>query len=297
MSGMDWALQQEKALETLNLTDPDARVYSYDSAGGADFDDMNEALAACENSRGDTILVAPGTHSVDEIIDFNVIGVRVLAANMGMPPEAAGERFTICPSATYTDGPAAKITQPVHLRGLGFTTRYIQADDAESCGLQIDCEETGGFNGGFSLIEYCRFSCWYGAQAYGVYQIGGAWNVFRKCSWDGLFGGFANAGIGAANDEGGLAPTFLHIQDNYFSGLGSSKPALKFITGAVPVNFVMTGNYNQDGFGTRGVLLDNNSVVSGGIVGGNWTGLANKAAAFLNLTNSNLAFQDNHYNE
>lgn len=295
--GIDWALQKEKALEALNPADKDAVVYSYDSGGGADFDALNEALAACEDNRGDLILVAPGTHSVDEIVDFNVIGVRVHAVNMGMPPEAAGERFTIRPAADYTDGPAAKITQPVHLKGLGFTTRFIEADNPLSSGLMIDCEETGGFNGGFSLIENCRFSCWYGAQAYGVYQIGGAWNVFRGCSWDGLFGGFANAGIGAANDTGGQAPAFLHIEDNYFSGLGSSKPGLKFISGAVPVNLVMVGNHNLDGFGTRGVLLDNNSVVSGGTVGGNWTGLANKAAAFLNLTNSNIAFQDNHYNE
>lgn len=296
MPGVDWALQRNKALEGLNPTDPDAQVYTYDSAGGADFINLNDAIEACDDDQGDTILVAPGSHNVPEIVDFNKRGIRVFAANMGMPPEAAGERFMIRPAADYLDGPPAKITAPVHLRGLGFTTRYI-ASDADSCGLLIDCEEQGGFAGGFSLIENCRFPTWYGAQGYGIYMLGGSWNAVRGCSFDGLFVGFALAGIGVIVDTGNVGGVFTRVEDNYFSGLGSSIPAVKFETGALPVDFVMKGNLNLDGFGTRGVLLNNNSVVSGGLIADNWTGLANKAAAFLNLTNSNLSFNGNHYEE
>jgi len=59
----------------------------------------------------------------------------------------------------------------------------------------------------------------------------------------------------------------------------------------------MLRNVNNNGYGTRGVLLDNNSIVSAGLVAQNYTGLADKASAFLNLTNSNISFQGNFYNE
>lgn len=298
-TGFDWALKLQKQLLSQQTRNPDAKVYTFNSEGGADFNDLNDAIAACVDYRGDTIKVLPksdgSSHKHSEIIDFNVIGLTVEAAELGMPRQPRGEAITICPAADYTDGPAAKITQPVHLKGLGFTTRYILAGDADSCGLLIDCEETGGFNGGFSLIEECRFSCWYGAQAYGVYGIGGAWNVFKNCTWDGLFGGFGTAGAGLSNDVGGQAPCWWEFIENEFSGL--NKPAVKFITGAVPINFLMLRNKNMDGWGGRGTLLDNNSVVSGGLVAENLTGLANKAAAFLNLTNSNISFCDNKYEE
>ena len=299
-TGVDWGLRLQELVIREKATAP-GKVFTFTGDGGADFNDLNEAIAACVDYRGDTIIVLPraggSSHKHSEIIDFNVIGLTVKAASLGMPWEAGGEAITICPASDYTDGPAAKITQPVHLKGLGFTTRYVAAADADSAGLLIDCEETGGFNGGFSLIENCRFSCWYGTQAYGIYTIGGAWNVIKGCTFDGLFGGFGTAGIEMANDAGGLAPCFTHVIENEFSGLGSGIPAVEFLAGAVPINLVMKSNLNLDGWGGRGVLLDNNSVVSGGIVADNWTGLANKAAAFLQLTNSNLSFLGNHYDE
>lgn len=293
--GVDWKLQQELALKALNTADPAAKVYTYDSGGEADFSDLNEAIAACVAHQGDLILVAPGSHQVDEIVTFDVAGIRVWAANMGMPPEAAGERFMILPSSDYTDGPAAEITAPVHLRGLGFTTRNVSSGDKESAGLYI--EGTGGWSGGFIWIENCRFSCWYGAQEYGIYQTGGVMVRIENCTFDGLFGGFGTAGIGLDDNGAGTTPDFVRILGNYFEGLGSSIPAVKLETGGVCNDLLMLENVNNNGFGTRGVLLDNNSLAAKGLVGGNWTGLANKAAAFVNLTNTALSFQDNHYDE
>lgn len=275
----------------------EGKRFIVDPAGNGDYTEPQSAIDACEDWRGDKIICKAGTISVDTPVLFNKQGITVVSEGMGLPPEVQGERFTIQPSATFTDGPAAIITAPCRIIGLGFTTRYIAADDPDSAGLVIDCEEAGGWSGGFSSIENCRFSCWYGAQAYGILTIGGDLNFIRGNSFSGLFGGFGTAAIGMQNDTGGFAPAHSHVEYNYFYGIGSAKPALKFITGAIPLSLVFAHNRNLDGFGTRGPMLDNNSVVSGGLVADNWTGLANKAAAFLNLTNSNLSFNDNHYEE
>ncbi|MFH1301177.1 MAG: right-handed parallel beta-helix repeat-containing protein, partial [Planctomycetota bacterium] len=260
-------------------------------SGRADFNDLQDAIDACVAWQGDTILVEQtedSAYGVDELVTMDKAGVTIKAAKVGINPEASGENVTFRGTAvTYIDGPTIKITAPCHIKGLGFTTRFISAGDADSAGMVI--EGTGGYSGGFAWIENCRFSAWYGAQAYGIYIDGGALPRIESCTFDGLFGGFSTAAIGM------VTPSFPRVIGNYFEGLGSSIPAVKLITSAG--NLLMVGNYNLPGFGTRGVLLDNDSVVSTGLVGGNWTGHVNKAAAFLNLTNSTLSFQDNHYDE
>lgn len=276
-----------------------AQTIVFGSSGNADFNDLQAAIDACTDYAGDVILVEQtenGAYGVDEEVTIDCPGITIKAMGIGGVPEAMAENTTFRGTASvYVDGPTATITQPCHIQGIGFTTRNVSSGDKESAGLHI--EGTGGFSGGFVWLENCRFSTWYGAQEFGIYQTGGVMTRIERCTFDGLFGGFGTAAIGLDDNGSGTTPDFVHIIENYFSGLGSSIPAVQFIAGGVANDFLMLHNVNNNGFGTRGVLLDNNSLAVKGLVGGNWTGQANKAAAFVNLTNTALSFQDNHYDE
>lgn len=297
-TGVDWGLRLGELLSR-DGQGAGARTFRYNGNGGADFNDLQAAIDACVDYRGDTIIVEQtenGAYGVDEVVEVNCPGITIKAAEIGMPPEGKGENVTFRgTAAVYADGPTLHITAPCHIKGLGFTTRNVSSADEESSAIQI--EGTGGFSGGFVWLEECRFSAWYGAQSYGTYHIGSVMVRYERCTWDGLFGGFGIAGIGLDDNGTGTTPDFTHILECQFSGLGSGVPAVKLIGGATVKDLLMLRNINNNGFATRGVLLDNNSVVSAGLIADNYTGLANKAAAFLNLTNSNLSFQNNRYDE
>jgi hypothetical protein len=268
-----------------------SQVYYVDpSVAGA----LQAAIDASVADNGDIIVMGPGTHSVTETVAFNKQGITLVAAEWGAAEMLAGEEFTIAADASYTDGPVATITKPCRIIGIGFAGRSLSDES-----LLIDCEEAGGFSGGWISLEHCRFSCWYGAIAAGVRQIGGSGNHFLGCTFDGLFGGFGTAGIIFQNDTGGFAPAYTLVEGCRFEGLGASQHAIVHAVGSVPVGVVYKSNYLDAGFeGDPGKFLDNNNVVSTGLVADNWVApLANKAAAFENLTNSSLGFADNHYEE
>lgn len=254
---------------------------------------LQDCIDACVADNGDVIVVQPGSHSVTATVTFDKSGITVLAAELGLPPEVQGEKFTVNAAAALDDAPAAIITDPCRIIGLGFAGRDLTQES-----LLIDCEEQGGFAGGFVQLEYCRFSVWYGAIAAGLRTIGGALNHIRGCSFDGLFGGFGTAAIIMENDAGGQAPAYTRVERCYFSGVGSGKHAIVHAVGSIPVGQIYAHNYMEPGFsGNAGAFLDNNNVASTGLVADNWTGLADKATAFENLTNSSLVFADNHYDE
>ena len=295
---IDSNLSFQRLLEEAGVS-AKAQTIVFGDSGNADFSDLQEAIDACTDWAGDTILVEQteeGAYGVDEEVAIDCPGITIKAMDIGGIPEAMAENVTFRGTASvYTDGPTATITQPCHIKGIGFTTRNVSSGDKESAGLHI--EGPGGYDGCFNWLENCRFSCWYGAQEYGIYFTGGGNTRIERCTFDGLFGGFGTAAIGLDDNGTGTTPDFVRLVENYFDGLGSSIPAVKVITGATFKGLLMLRNYNNTGYGTRGVLLDNDSIVTAGLIAENYTGLANKAAAFLNLTNSNLSFQANHYNE
>jgi len=280
----------EGALRRAGISlNPTARIFNVTPGDGA----LQEAIDNCEADNGDVIVVSPGSHANTAAVEFNKAGIIVVAAEMGLPPEVAGEQFTLNAAASYTDGPAAIFTAPCRIVGLGFAGRQTAGES-----LLIDCQEAGGFSGGFVQLLNCRFSAWYGAMDALIRMKGGALNHIEGCSFDGLFGGIGTGAIVAENDAA-LAPAFTRVLRNRFSGLGSGKHAIVHAAGSVPVGALFMENTMEGGFsGDTGKFLDNNDVASHGLVAGNWLGgMANKAAAFENLTNSTLAFAGNHYEE
>lgn len=254
---------------------------------------LASALAACVDWRGDTIVLGRETHSVDETAAFSVKGLKVIGAQMLEGP-FQGEIATIAASASFLDGPAATITQPTVFYGVGFAGRDTTK---ENC--LVDCGEAGGFNGGFTSFINCRFPTWYGAMDAGLRFVGGAVNRVIECSWDGLFGGYGTGGIILENDTGAITPAYIEVLGCRFYEMGSGIHAIVHALGSTPLGVNYSHNYLLPGFGgNQGLFLDNNSVASTGIAGGNYLApLAAKANAFSNMSNSTIGHTDNHYEE
>jgi len=252
---------------------------------------LQAAIDQCTDDKGDMIWVAPGSQEVTTAVLLNKQGITIRATGFGMAGPPSGERFTIKAASAYTDGPAATLSKACRIIGLGFEGRQTAGED-----LLIDCGEAGGFEAGFSLILNCRFGVWYGAMDAGIRMKGGQYNHIIGCTFDGLFGGFGTAAI-IAQTSGNIDPGFIRLFGNQFSGVGSGKHCVKHTNKALGV--IYAHNYIDGGFlGNRGKFLDNNNTASEGLIADNWLGgLANKAAAFENLTNADLKFADNHYEE
>lgn len=284
------------------LTEGD--VYWVDPVSGASgnngkkadeaFATLQAGIDACTADNGDIVVVLPGDHDVTATVTFDKSGITVMASLLGLPAEEQGEKFTVNAAAALDDAPVAIITAPCRIVGLGFAGR-----DTTQESLLIDCEEAGGYSGGFVSLENCRFSVWYGAMDAGLRMIGGAVNKVIGCSFDGLFGGFGTAAIILENDTGGLTPAYTEVKRCVFQGVGSGKHAIKHATGSTPYGFFYGHNRLLPGFlGNYGKFLDNNSVVSTGMCADNWLApLATQGAAFENLGAATIGFADNHYEE
>jgi hypothetical protein len=258
---------------------------------------LEEAYEKCTDGAGDVIYCFEGTQNI-ESTDGLVLakeGLSIIALDYGMNPNGAGESFTIRNHSSVTDKPAVTITAPTKIIGMGITSR-----DTSDASLVFDCDATGGFNAGFSLIKNCRFSAWYGAMTYFIRMLGGQMNRIEGCTFDGLFGGVATAGIYLDSDTGPIDVGFTQIVGNYFYGMGSSKPAIKLASSDTATGLLVAHNYLMAGFvaANQGVLVDFNSTDSWGLMADNWVApLVNKAATFLNAGSYTGGYSDNHYEE
>lgn len=282
----------------------EGEVYWVDPVNGASgnngkkaaeaFATLQAGIDACTADNGDIVVVLPGNHSVTSTVTFDKSGITVMASHLGIVAEEGGEKFTVNAAASLDSAPVAIITAPCRIIGLGFAGR-----DTTQESLLIDCEEAGGYSGGFISLENCRFSCWYGAMDAGLRMIGGAVNKVIGCSFDGIFGGFGTAAIILENDTGGFTPAYTEVKGCVFQGVGSGKHAISHDASSTPYGFFYGHNRLLPGFlGNYGKFLDNNDVASTGLCADNWLApLANQAAAFENLTNATIGFADNHYEE
>jgi len=255
------------------------------------------ALALCVAYRGDVIHRMKGTETVTSAVSIDCHGVTIIADQI-FNPMGNGEAFTTYGS--HTDGPAAILKAPAILVGIGFV-----GSQAAGPSLLIDCEEAGGYEGGFNWIFQCRFSQWGIAKAYAIKAIGGAVNLIEACTFDGLFAGFTTAAISLHNDTGGLAPYDTWLKDNIFTAIGSGKYCIEFATGSVPNGVLISGNKN-----TRNVLeaasqqakfLNTNAVTGSGHIFDNYPGFATDTASYdrtvAQMQTQGFLFSNNHYSE
>lgn len=277
-------------LDAIHNQNPNGRVFRIPAGDG----ELAAAVEAANADNGDIIVVNPGTHDLTAQLVIDKPGITIIASELGLPKEEQGEKFTINAAASLSSGAPVKILDACRIIGMGFAGRDLTAES-----LLIDCEEQGGFNGGFIELDYCRFPCWYGAIDQGIRMIGGALNKVRYCSFDGLFVGYDIGAIKLENDVGGFAPSYLEVDHTVFQGVGSGKHAIVHAAGSVPVGVYYGHNRLLPGFlGNQGKFLDNNNVASSGMCADNWLApLANQGAAFENMATSTIGFADNHYEE
>ena len=223
-----------------------------DSEGGLkpseSFLTLQAAINACDNWRGDVIVCKAGTQTVTTAVLFNKKGITVMAEGVGLPARPAGERFTIYGS--HTDGPAAVISYPCKIIGMGFCGSETAGGSLEINGT------TGGFDGGnFVGLLNCRFSHWGIAKAYAIILQGTGDVEIGNCYIDGYTSGYTTAAI-----ECQLATAngtwITHIHDSIF--VNPVTYCLKMATSSVPVRGLVEHNFHIGG----GKFFDDNDVTA-----------------------------------
>lgn len=271
--------------------DPGSSVGDVDSdvEGDAVFSNLQNAIDSCADWRGDLITCKAGTQTVTTSVLFNKKGITVEAEGMGMPLETMGERFMIYGSAT--DEPAAVISQPCKILGMGFSSEY-----GSTGGHVLQIAGTGGWNGGFVDLYGCRFTHWGSTKHEQFVYINGPGNAsfIRHCTFDGLFTGITNGAIELADHATGSDGWTLTIENNIFI---NTTYGIVHESAVAPSDCIYKSNLFLE---TK--ILDNNGCTNTNVlVADNWSPYATNATSYddtvSTLQGLGIAFSDNHYNE
>ena len=266
-----------------------------DSYGGLEPDDsfatLSKAISACDDWRGDLIICKAATQTVTSAVDFNVKGLTVMSESMGMAPGEKGERF--CIYGSHTDGPAATISAPCRIIGMGFC-----GSEAAGASLEID-GTSGAFDGGnFYHVSGCRFSHWGIAKAYCVLINAGSAGVIEDCMFDGYMTGYTTAAIGL-DDVGSNGVLSVVIRNNRFVNVGSGKYCIAAVDSSIHWRFSLVDhNYNV---GNAKFINFNESLDSFGstLICDNYTGGATDTGVYneavSNIQGDGFQFSNNHY--
>lgn len=266
----------------------DSRIYGEHSL--KPLKTMQNAIDRCEDNRGDRILTYPGTHSVSTAVLFNKKGIVVEAMpTVGYNPYHRGERFAIY--GTHTDGPAAKITEPCTIRGMGFV-----GSQAAGPSLLIDCEEAGSWAGAWTYIHQCRFAHWGIAKAYALQILGTGDNRIESCLFDGLWTGYTTAAI-YLEDSGALGVWNLQIKDNTFLNIGAGKYCIEVEAASNFRQGVVEGNRNIG----SALFFAANGAAGDAVFLNNYTGGATDGGSYDDTVNNlqvlGYDFAGNYYSE
>ena len=262
---------------------------------------LQAAIDLCKDNRGDLILCFPGTESVTTAVLFNKIGIVVSTPQVGYNPRYQGQRFMIYGPAT---GPAAVISQPCVINGLGFSGQYTGAG---SHNVLVD-GTGGGFNGAFFEIVNCQFTTWGASPDYLLLLNGAGQALIKNCAFDGAFDGLNVGGIGISKSASGVQVWSCEFVDNVFISIGVNKYAFVHVAGAIPNSNTYKGNIllgktaAAAGAPGRGKFLNNNGDTNlDGLVCDNWIGLATDTGSYddtvSNLNGLGIRFAGNHYEE
>ena len=197
---------------------------------------LQAAIDATVSNRGDLIICKAATQTVTAEVAFNKNGITVMAEPTGYNSLASGERFVIYGS--HTDNPAARITAPCTIIGLGFC-----GSQTAGASLEIDCDEQGSWPGGWNALINVRFSHWGIAKAYALLIKGGADTLIKDCYFDGLWTGYTTAAIGL-QDSGDQGCWNYVIDGNSFYNIGSGKYCIGLASSTNFRQGIVRNNYN-----------------------------------------------------
>ncbi len=136
---------------------------------------LQDAIDQTVAHRGDVIYVGRSYTPITSTLAFNKIGISVIAMEYGMNTKMQGEYFCHDFSTTTTE-PAAIITQPCFIHGLGFHTGWAAAGSYQ---VLIDNNIYG------THLHNCRFTDWATGCDYGL-QLNACKNtLIEDCSFEG----------------------------------------------------------------------------------------------------------------
>ena len=261
---------------------PNAQVFVVDPAISGELQAaIDEAVAA----NGDQIFVTRGGHEVSAAVNFNKSGISVIAVDDGLAPLARGEFNPILADSSFTDGPAARITAPCLIDGLGFASRDTGATffSGAACliGGAADATPFGVH------LRNCRFPKWALDNRIGLAIEGSSDVTIEDSGFEGVGSDF-EAGIyiqGAMQN--------LHLFRNKFRQCTAAVKTGAFAGGGP--HMLMGHNVVEDG-----KLLDTGGFTGTGFIYDNWSELAAASsydASVATLQGKGWQISGNHYAE
>ncbi len=264
---------------------PEARVFVVDPSDSG-FTIQN-AIDECIAAKGDVILMLPGASVVTTSVLFNKSGINVLAVNRGLNPLIDGEFHSILSNASYTDGPAATITAPCRIIGMGFVSRDTGSLFFSGAACLLGGDGAQGAPPFGVQMKNCRFPKWGLDNRIGLAIEGSSDCLIEECTFEGVGSALA-VGIYVQG-----ATQNLVIRGNH------SRQCTAFIqygafAGGGP-HAIIDRNIIEDG-----VTLDSQGNTAPSFLTDNYSELADTAAydsTIGTLDGQGIKFAGNHYKE
>ena len=264
---------------------------------------LQEAIDRCKHDVGDRIIVLRGTHNLTTPVLFNKRWITVQTADIGTNDWDRGERFMLYGPS---DNPAAIITDPCKIRGMGFAGQNVASG---SHNLRIDALG-GGFNGGYVSIRGCRFATWGASPDYALLCNGLTAGDISFNVFDGVFDTYAVGAIGISSsaDAQPVQVSESTFEGNHFRSIGQSSYAFVHVAGKFPntnvyKSNILSGNATDaEGAKGHGKFLDNNACTNyDTFLCDNWIGLATDTGSYDDTVAAlkilGVRFAGNHYSE
>ena len=260
---------------------PNSQIFTIPATEAA----LRAAVTAAVAGNGDIIIIARGGIEVDAQIDFNKSGLMVIGADDGMNPFARGEFSGIHSAASFTDGPAAQVTQPTYLENLGFVSRDTDATYYGGAALLLGGNGDAAPFGAW--VRNCRFPKWNLDNRIGIAIEGSSDCMIEDSDFEGVGTAF-QAGIYVQG-----ATQNLVIRNNHFR---QCTAAVKYgvFAGGGP-HTIMDRNIVEDG-----KVLDSQGNTAPSFLTDNYSELAVGAsydASVSTLQSKGIQFSGNHYSE
>jgi len=168
------------------LLQPDANVFIFDPAVTSYT--LQNAIDDCTPAKGDVIVFLPGGHEVSAQVNIDCSGITIIAANRGLNPLVDGEFHAVYSAASFTTGPAAKISAPCRIIGIGFASRDTGATffSGAACLIGGDADANP-----FGVhMKNCRFPKWGLDNRIGLAIEGSSDCFIEECGFEGVGSAF-----------------------------------------------------------------------------------------------------------
>ena len=265
---------------------PEARVFIVDpsDSGFTIQDAIDETVAG----KGDVILMLSGGNEVTTSVLFNKSGITMVAVNRGLSPLVDGEFHSIFSAAAFTDGPAATISAPCRIFGMGFASRdtgsLFFSGAACLIGGAADAAPFG------VQMKNCRFPKWGLDNRIGLAIEGSSDCLIEDCTFEGVGSAFA-VGIYL---QGAMQNPI--IRNNYFRQCTAAIKCGTFTGSPDGPHLFLHGNHVEDG-----KLLDTDGNAGLGLISNNYletlTDTGSYDRAVSTLQTAGWQFSGNHYKE